>query len=152
MSGELSSSDEYFLSKGLLLAIPPKQKDYFNFMIEFELLHRRTLHLSIDNWIKLKDIALSPFKLLNNNFKFKNNLSTEEISSLNALMRNKNIIIQKADKGNTVVITDKEKYIEGVKCAISDFNKFVQLNITPDKYLNFIINVEKNLNSFSETY
>ena len=95
---------------------------------------------------------MSPFKLLNNNFKFKNNLSTEEISSLNALMRNKNIIIQKADKGNTVVITDKEKYIEGVKCAISDFNKFVQLNITPDKYLNFSINVEKNLNSFSETY
>ena len=34
-------------------------------------------------------------------------------------MRNKNII-QKADKGNIVVITDKEKYIEGVKRAISD--------------------------------
>ena len=58
-------------------------------------------------------------------------------------MRNKDIIIQKTDKGNTVVITDKEKYIEGVKRAISDSNKFVQLNITPDKYLNYIINVEK---------
>ena len=34
-------------------------------------------------------------------------------------MRNKNII-QKADKGNIVVITDKEKYTEGVKRAISD--------------------------------
>ena len=28
-------------------------------------------------------------------------------------MRNKDIIIQKSDKGNTVVITDQEKYIEG---------------------------------------
>ena len=43
-------------------------------------------------------------------------------------MRNKDII-QKADKGNTVVITNKEKYIEGVKRVISDSNKFVQLNI-----------------------
>ena len=32
---------------------------------------------------------------------------------------------------------------EGVKRAMSDLNKFVQLNITPDKYLNYIINVEK---------
>ena len=92
---------------------------------------------------KLKDIALSSFKLFSDNCKFENNLSAEEINSLKALIRNKDIIIQKADKGNTVVITDKDKYIEGVKCAISDSNKFVQLNITPDKYLNYIINVEK---------
>ena len=57
-------------------------------------------------------------------------------------MRNKNII-QKTDKGHTVVITDKEQYIEVVKRVISDSNKFVQLNITPDKYLDYIINVEK---------
>ena len=56
-------------------------------------------------------------------------------------MRNKNII-QKTDKGHTVVITDKEQYIEVVKRVISDSNKFVQLNITPDKYRNYIINVE----------
>ena len=33
-------------------------------------------------------------------------------------MRNKNVIIQKADKCNTVVITDKEKHIESVKRAM----------------------------------
>ena len=59
-------------------------------------------------------------------------------------MRNKDILIQKADKSNAFVINDKERYIEGVKHAISDSNKFVQLNITPDKYLNYILNVEKN--------
>ena len=67
----------------------------------------------------------------------------EEINSLKALIRNKHIIIQKADEGNTVVITDKEKYTEGVKCVISDLNKFIQLNITPHKYLNYNRNVEK---------
>ena len=94
---------------------------------------------------KLKDIALSSFKLFSDSCKFENNLSAEEINSLKALMRNKDIIIQKADKGNTVVITDKDKYIEGVKRAISDSNKFVQLNITTEKYFNYIINVEKTL-------
>ena len=58
-------------------------------------------------------------------------------------MRNQDNIIKKADKGNTVIITDKDKYIEGVKRAITDSNKFVQLNITSDKYLNYITNVEK---------
>ena len=88
---------------------------------------------------------MSSFKLFSDNCKFENNLSAEEINSLKALMRNKDIIIQKADKGNTVVITDKDKYIEGVKRAISDSNKFVQLNITTEKYFNYIINVEKTL-------
>ena len=45
------------------------------------------------------------------NCKFENNLSVEETKSLKAFMRNKDVIIQKGDKGNTVVITDKEKYI-----------------------------------------
>ena len=60
-------------------------------------------------------------------------------------MRNKNIVIQKADKDNAVLITDKEKYIEGVKSAISDSNEFVQLSITPDKYVKYIIDVEKKV-------
>ena len=92
---------------------------------------------------KLKDIALPSFKLFSDNCKFENNLLAEEINSLKALIGNKHIIIQKADEGNTVVITDQEKYIEGVKCVISDLNKFIQLNITPHKYLNYIGNVEK---------
>ena len=66
-------------------------------------------------------------------------------------MRNKDIMIQKADKGDNVVITDKVKYMEGgVKRAISDSNKFVQLNITPDKYLNYIVNVEKKFKQLFE--
>ena len=128
-SYELSSSDKDLLSKGIRFAIPPKQIDYSNFMTEFELLYRSTLDLSMtteekDRFkSKLKDIVLSSFKLFSDNCKFENNLSAEEINSLKALMRNKDII-QKADKGNTVVITDKEKYIECVKRAISDSNKF----------------------------
>ena len=59
---------------------------------------------------KLKDIALSSFKLFSDNCKFENNLSAEEINSLKALMRNKDIMIKKADKDNTVVIANKDIY------------------------------------------
>ena len=85
-------------------------------MTEFELLYRSTVTTEEKDRFKtkLKDIALSSFKLFSDNCKFENNLSAEEINSLKALMSNKDIIIQKADKGNTVVITDKDKYIEGV--------------------------------------
>ena len=122
-SYELSSSDKDLLSKGIRFAIPPKQIDYSNFMTEFELLYRSTLDLSMtteekDRFkTKLKDIALSSFKLFSDNWKFENNLSAEEINLLKALMRNKDII-QKADKGNAVIITDQERYIEGLKRAI----------------------------------
>ena len=74
------------------------------------------------NKAKLKDIALSSNKLLNDNCKYENNLLSEELRSLKSLMRNENIEIQKADKGDSVVRIDKEKYIHGVKkCNIRFF-------------------------------
>ena len=45
-------------------------------------------------------------------------------------------------------MTDKEKNIEGVKRSISDLNKFVPLNIRPDKYFNYIIKVEKKFKQY----
>ena len=126
-------------------------------MTEFELLYRSTLDLNLTAEekdcfkTKLKDIVLSSFKLFSDSAKFENNLSAEETNSLKALMRNQNIVIQKADRGNTVVIADKERYIEGIKRAISNSNKFVQLDITPEKYLSYIISVEKKFKSFLRT-
>ena len=58
-------------------------------------------------------------------------------------MRNKNIAIQKADKGNAIAIFDKAKYIQGVKNVVSDSSKFIPLNILPEDYINYIVNVEK---------
>ena len=107
-SYKLSSSDKDLLSKGLCFAIPTKQIDYSNFMAEVELLYRSTLDLSMatgekDRFkTKLKVIALSSFKLFSDNYKFENNLSAEEINSLKSLMRNKDIIIRKVDKDNTL--------------------------------------------------
>ena len=82
----MSSSNKDLLSKGLDFGIPPKLKDYSNFIAEFKLLYlyRSTLDLSMkteekDRFkTKLKDIALSSFKLFSDNRKFENNLSHEK--------------------------------------------------------------------------
>ena len=125
-SHELISSEKHVLSKGLHFAIPPRQVDYSGYLAEYELLYRSTTDLFMTSEsrerfkAKLKDIALSSYKLLNNNYKYEDNLSSEQLSSLKSLTRNKNIVIQKADKHNTVVIIDKEKYIQDVKNVTSD--------------------------------
>ena len=80
---------------------------------EYELLCRSTTDPSMtledrEHFkVKLKNIALSSYKLLNDDCKYENNLLYEELSSFKSLMRNKNIVIQKADNGNTVVTIDK---------------------------------------------
>ena len=101
---------------------------------------------------KLKDIALSFYKLLSDSCKCENNLSSEELSSLKTLVRNKNNATQKADKGNTVVIMEKKKYMQGVKNVISDSSKFILLSIPLEDYINYIVNVEKFRNLFNNLY
>lgn len=43
------------------------------------------------------------------------NLSDEELAALKSLKSNNNIVICKADKGNCIVILDKEAYSSGQK-------------------------------------
>ena len=45
------------------------------------------------------------------------------MTKLKSLMRNKNIFLQKADEGNTIVIIDKENYIQGVKKVTWNYSK-----------------------------
>ena len=137
----LTSSEKHLLSKEFRFAIPPRQVDYSGYLVEYELHYRSTAGLSTISEdrerfkAKLKDIALLSYKLLIDNCKYENNLSSEKLSSLKALMRNKNNVIQKAGKGNTVVIIDKEKYIQCVRNVIFNSSKFIPLNIAPEDYI-----------------
>ena len=65
---------------------------------------------------KLLDTAFSSFDTFNKN-KLKINLSEIELQPLNSLLQNKDIIIQKADKGNTIVAIDKDGYKKKMKAS-----------------------------------
>ena len=48
------------------------------------------------------------------------NLSEEEYKAFLSLSKNNDIITQKADKGNTVVLLDKSSYIKKIKELLAD--------------------------------
>ena len=93
---------------------------------------------------KLKDICFSAL----NSYSFdkvNTNLTECESKALKELIRRKDLVIQKAGKGNTVIITDRENYLKGIKSVLSDNTKFIPLNIDQSKWLNYIVNLEKKL-------
>ena len=73
-SHELMSRGKHLLSKGLRFTIPPRQIDYSGYLAEFQLPYRSTdLSITLDDMerfkVKLKDIAWSSYKHLNDNWK-----------------------------------------------------------------------------------
>ena len=57
------------------------------------------------------------------------NLTVSEFKALRHLSKNKNIVIQKADKDNTIVILDKISYISAIEEILNDLTKFSNLDI-----------------------
>ena len=82
-----------------------------------------------------------------------------EFDALKILLKNKDIIIQKADKGNTVVILNRKDYVCKMKNILNDSSKFHKVYIDHDKILNHLIHIEnrvtdvrRNLRDNKETY
>ena len=107
----LNESKKSLVCKGLNFAIPPKALEYANYLLPFELLYCDIHNLAINNEKKealktrIKDCAFSSFNSYNENGA-PLNLTPEEFAALKSLSGNKNLIIQKSDKGNSIAIID----------------------------------------------
>ena len=92
-------------------------------MLPFELLFRDFDSLEVSNLDKefiksrLRDSAFSSCK---DTGKTLENLPKEEFDALKILLKNKDIIVQKADKGNTVVILNRKYYVCKMKNILND--------------------------------
>ena len=79
-----------------------------------------------------------PYKLFTSQYRcLIDNLSKKEHLALKNLVKNRDLIIQKADKGNTVVILNKNDYISIIKVILSDSSKFfvpLLTNLTLNEY------------------
>ena len=104
-----------FCVKGLNFAILPKSIKYSDYLLRFELLFRDVNSLNFSSFNKecvksrLQDCAYSSFKQVLKIFD--KNLPDEEIKALKNLIENKDLVIQKPDKGNAIVILNKNDYI-----------------------------------------
>ena len=148
----LTEAEKSLLVKGLSFSLPPKQFSYSDYLINFELFYRSIDNLKIlsgDNldFIKtrIKDTALTSFR--NYNANVPQHLSNEKFEALKTLSGNCNLVIQKADKGNSVVIVETDVYVRHMETILSDFNKFEKVSIKKG-ILNFSINHEKNINNY----
>ena len=104
----MSDIEKTVLAKGLNFALPPKKLNYADYLTPYELLFRDIKELSVDDSIlervkvDMKKICLSLFE--NFNFNDELNITRDELKALNDLSSRKDIIIQKADKSNSVVM------------------------------------------------
>ena len=68
--------------------------------------------------------------------------------ALKGLSANKDLIIQKSDKGNSVVLLNRNDYIKRLNEMLSDSSKFKKLNIKPGKQINCLLQQEGRLTNF----
>ena len=146
----LTETEKYVLCRGSQFALPSKTLEHADYMGSFKLLYREikttNLHTIQNETIKSK--------LLNTEFsssdtfkknKPKTNLTGIELQALNFLLQNNDIIIQTADKGNNIVVIDKNAYKKKMKAIISGRSKFGKFDIQEEKHLYFILNKIKRL-------
>ena len=145
----LNTAEKSLLSKGLNFAIPPKNINYADYMLPFELLYRDVDFLEVANLDKefiksrLRDSAFSSYK--DTGKTFEKNLPKVEFDALKILLKNKDIIVQKADKGNTVIILNRKDYVCKMKNILNDSSKFHKVYIDHDKVLNHLIHMESRV-------
>ena len=148
----LCDTEKKLLVKDLNFCLPPKQLKYADYLVYFELFYRDIRNLEILSnedldfvKTKTKETALSSFRQYNK--KPQQNLSKEELPALTNLGKNKDIIIQKSDKGNSAVIVDKDTYIKRMENLLSDQRKFEKVTLKNDAFLNFVVNQEKYIDT-----
>ena len=120
--------------------------------MHFELFYRNIRNLEVFSnddldfvKTKTKETALSSFRQYNKSPQ--QNLSKEDLAGLTGLSKNKDIVIQKSDKGNSVVIVDKETYITRMENLLSDQRKFEIVTSKNDAFQNFVVNQEKRIDT-----
>ena len=151
-SYKLSDLEKRLLAKGLNYALPPTKLNYGNYMTPFELFYREIRKLTIEDHelekvkTEIKKEAYSSFD--NYNFWNELNISKEEFLALKGLSGNKDIILQKADKGNSVVLVNKADYTKRMKELLSDASKFKEIAVEPGKEINLLLQHEDKLIEF----
>ena len=147
---KLSKIEENILVRGLNFSIIPKNLNYGDYCVNFEMLFRNVrlddnLNVGTLDFIRtrLKDIALSSFRDFKDSPARDNNLMKEEQECLKILSSKKDLVVQKSDKGNSIVILNKSDYLTKVKEIISDTTKFEKANIANGKEIRYILNQEK---------
>ena len=151
----LTDSDKSLPTKGLNFAIPPKKIDYSKFLLPFQLLfHDKKCNSesSVDLAsvkARLQDTAFTSYSDFNKDSSPPSNLSKDEFESLCKLKNENNVVIKTADKGNTIVILDKDTYLKSIETLLKDSSKFKKIPVALNKDLRSVTDLLKKLKNES---
>ena len=156
-SHTLTSSQKTILMKGLNFSLPPKSLKNEDYLLNFELLFRSLnsdkFHYKdneFDNFkSELRNMGYSTLRFYNQKKKKLENISEDEWNALKELTSLDNIIIQKADKGNVIVLADKISYTTKMEGILSDMSKFTPITFE-GQYddLRYLLDKEKEIKEF----
>ena len=144
----LSDEEKSLLSKGLNFSIPPKKLNFADHMTPFETLYKDVKGCDVSRHkldllkIDLKKVAYSSFSRYN--FLKELNLSQPEYDALRNLSSNKDIVIHKSDKGNSVVIVNREAYLQRMQEMVDDVSKFEKIPVKEGKDYNFMVREKRS--------
>ena len=99
---------------------------------------------------KLRTISLQSLKFYNRKKKKLENLSEEEHNALLELASLDDIIIQKADKGNVIVLVNKTDYIQKMENILKDTSKFQSMDFSNKLHgdLRYLLDKEQEVKDF----
>ena len=126
----LSRTEERLLCRGWNFCIESKVIDVLEFETDLELNSMKIEPLCHETVFRLicRHIHNASQTLIRTAKKKKfSNLSDEELAAIKTLKSNKNIVISKADKGNAIVILDRETYLQKAEQILKG-NQFKVLN------------------------
>ena len=125
-SYNLNDHEKSILCEGLNFDFTPKTIEYSIFLLSFEMLFREPSFKPVS---KISD----------------KNLSREEVKALKNFVKNKELVIQKAGKGNSIVFLNRSDHISKLSKILEDISKFKRVNIDEGKALNHLIHMEERI-------
>ncbi len=140
------------LARGLNFSVPPKKLVEWDYLLPFEPLYRSVSYLGVCETdqtfvrTRLKDIALSSYHVFNAS-PSPTVLTKAENTALKELTNVSDLVIQKSDKGNSVVLLDKEDYVAKMVQILADPSKFREAPIEPGNGINKMFSLERKLRS-----
>ena len=127
----LSAAQKSILMKGLNFALPPKKFRHEDYLLNFELLYRNVIESKSlkENELeefksKLRTLSFESLRFYNRKKQKLVNISEAEHNALLELASLDSVIIQKADKGNVIVLVNKKDYLDKMERLLSDTSKF----------------------------
>ena len=124
---------------------PPKYLYYTTYIVNFELFYRniRNIGILFNKDLDLvkarnKEASLSSYQNYNKNLL--QYLSKEEFLAIQNLRKNKNIVIQKSERGNSVVIFNKADYLDKMEKLLSGTHKLEKNILKNDRIMSLAVN------------